>query len=569
MGYLVFARKYRPQVFEGVIGQHHVTRTLQNAITAGRVAHAFLFAGPRGIGKTSAARILAKALNCATGPTATPCGKCESCHEISSGLSLDVIEIDGASNRGINEIRELRENVKYAPARSRHKVFIIDEVHMLTPEAFNALLKTLEEPPDHVIFIFATTEPNRIPITILSRCQRFDFRRIPLKEMIHRLKEIVEIEEVKISNNSLLLLAREAEGSMRDAQSLLDQVIAFSGNEVRDEDVAEVLGIVDRRLLYEISLAIANHDGQKCLETLDRLDQYGYDFRQLSGELLEHLRNLMVVHIAENPEALLELPKHELDDLTEQCKAFDLRRIQQCFTILLQSDAELSHSTFPKLILEMALLKMVDIQPVVAMDEILNRLEAMEERLSRAEPDLMERYATYVSRTPKPSNGSRLEGTSAESDSSTALEEAHNKDTPSDNAENREATWKSLLESARRENPILAALLSHGRLVALDDRVIEIGFRRGSFYYERIQEEENRRAAMEICRSFFKKELQLNFSILGKASKSSSIRRRRHDTDQDHHLRKKVLENPVVKEALEIFDGEIEEIKVGTPFESQ
>ncbi len=568
MGYLVFARKYRPQVFEEVIGQHHVTRTLQNAITAGRVAHAFLFAGPRGVGKTSAARILAKALNCATGPTTTPCGQCESCKEISSGIALDVIEIDGASNRGINEIRELRENVKYAPARSRHKVFIIDEVHMLTPEAFNALLKTLEEPPDHVIFIFATTEPNKIPITILSRCQRFDFRRIPLKEMIQRLKEIVEIEEVKISNDSLLLLAREAEGSMRDAQSVLDQVIAFSGNEVRDEDVAEVLGIVDRRLLYEISLAIASRDGQKCLETLDRLDQYGYDFRQLSRELLEHFRNLMVVHIAESPEALLDLPKHELDDLTEQRTTFDLRRIQQCFAILLQSDAELSHSTFPKLILEMALLKMVDIQPVIAMDEILNRLEAMEERLSRAEPDLMEQYDTPVSHTPKPSNGSRLEGTPADSDSTAVFDKAHNKDTPSDSPENLEATWKSLLDSTRRENPILAALLAHGRLVALDDRVIEIGFTRGSFYYERIQEEENRRATAEICRSFFQRELQLSFSILGKTSESSSTKRWQHDTDRDRHLKKEVLENPVVKDALEIFDGEIEEIKVGTRFES-
>ena len=268
MSYLVLARKWRPQSFEEVVGQPHVVQTLTNAISAERIAHAYLLSGARGIGKTSVARIMAKALNCAQGPSPTPCNECESCEEITGSASLDVLEIDGASNRGINEIRELRENVKYAPARSPHKIFIIDEVHMLTPEAFNALLKTLEEPPAHVIFIFATTEPNRIPITILSRCQRFNFRRIASKEIIQRLEEIVEKEGIRISKNSIQLLTREAEGSMRDAQSLLDQAISFAGNEVRDEDVAEVLGVIDRRLLYDISLAIANHDSQRCLDFL-------------------------------------------------------------------------------------------------------------------------------------------------------------------------------------------------------------------------------------------------------------------------------------------------------------
>jgi len=373
MGYLVFARKYRPQIFEDVIGQDHVTRTLQNAIDADRVPHALLFAGPRGVGKTSAARILAKALNCAGGPKPTPCGTCDTCREIASGVSMDVIEIDGASNRGINEIRELRENVKYAPAGSRYKIFIIDEVHMLTPEAFNALLKTLEEPPGHVVFIFATTEPNRIPMTILSRCQRFDFRRIPLTAIVRRLEEIVDQEKIIISKNNLLVIARESEGSMRDAQSLLDQVISFAGNEVGDNDLGEVLGVIDRQLLYDVSDAIAKRDAGTCLEILDGVEQHGHDLREFSRELLQHFRNLIVARIAKNPEKLLDLPKHEVDELIKQSENKDLAHIQQCFTSLLQSEGTLSHSTFPKLILETTLIKMVDIEPVIPIDEVLHR----------------------------------------------------------------------------------------------------------------------------------------------------------------------------------------------------
>ncbi len=569
MGYLVFARKYRPQVFEEVIGQHHVTQTLQNAITAGRVAHAFLFAGPRGVGKTSAARILAKALNCADGPTPSPCGRCESCQEISSSISLDVIEIDGASNRGINEIRELRENVKYAPARSRHKIFIIDEVHMLTPEAFNALLKTLEEPPGHIIFIFATTEPNKIPITILSRCQRFDFRRIPLKEIVQRLKEIVQKEGVRITENSLLVLGREAEGSLRDAQSLLDQVISFAGNEVQDEEVAEVLGVVDRRLLFDLSMAVADHDAETCLEFLDRLNHYGYDFRQFARALLNHFRNLMVVRIAKTPETLLDLPKNELDELVEQTKRFDFLQIQQCFSILLQSEGDLAHSTIPKLILEMALLKMVDIQPVIAVDEILEKLESLEERLSSSVPHPCQQSGPNDSQAPEPREADGSETTSVISPRSQGITEPQSKQIDSSGEpESLKSTWEKILEFTGRENPVLGALLSHGQLLALNDRSIEIGFRKGSFYYERIQEEENRRALTETCRSLLKKDLQPVFSIITKRSGHHRAQRAEEETDRDRRLRKEVLESPIVQDALEVFGGEIEEIKVGTRFES-
>ena len=240
MSYQVLARKWRPQSFEEVIGQKHVVKTLQNAIVHNRIAHSFLFAGQRGVGKTSIARILAKALNCQEGPTAQPCGNCNSCKEITGGNSIDVLEIDGASNTGVDDVRELRESVKYVPSKSRYKIYIIDEVHMLSNSAFNALLKTLEEPPAHVIFMFATTEPHKIPATVLSRCQRFDLRRISLEAIVKQLNEITSGEKIKISEQGLRWIAREAEGSMRDAQSILDRVISYAGEKISDEDIAEV-----------------------------------------------------------------------------------------------------------------------------------------------------------------------------------------------------------------------------------------------------------------------------------------------------------------------------------------
>src|SRR5437762_1209501 len=265
MSYEVFARKYRPQTFDELVGQAHVSRTLKNAVEQGRLAHAYLFVGPRGIGKTSTARILAKSLNCAKGPTITPCGKCDNCLEITGGNSLDVIEIDGASNRGIDDVRELRDNVRYAPAKGRYKIYIIDEVHMLTKEAFNALLKTLEEPPPHVKFIFATTDVQKVPITILSRCQRFDFTGIASPLIIDRLRAVAKAEAVDADDEALELLARRAGGSMRDAQSLLDQLLAFGGDRLTVEQVHQLLGTAQDERVLALASAVLEHDSPRAL----------------------------------------------------------------------------------------------------------------------------------------------------------------------------------------------------------------------------------------------------------------------------------------------------------------
>jgi len=527
MYYLVLARKWRPQSFEEVIGQRHITKTLQNAIANDRVAHAFLFAGARGVGKTSMARILAKALNCREGPKPFPCNQCENCGEISSGTSLDVLEIDGASNRGINEIRELRENVKYIPAKSAFKIFIIDEVHMLTPEAFNALLKTLEEPPPRVIFILATTQPHRIPLTILSRCQRFDFKRISVEEILGRLKEIVSQEGVEVSDKGLLLMARESKGSLRDAQSLLDQTIAFAGKEISDENVREVLGVLDSTILFGISSAIARGDTRECLDIIDTIYTHGHDIRRFCRELLEHLRDLMVVKIGGDPKQLTDLQGKEIEELVAQAEEFSLEQIHRLFNILLKSEQEISRSPFPKAIMEVALVKMATLRPLVPLDQIMDRLDRLESNLTGPAPDQV-----------------------------ADLDEK----------------WATLIDHVKAHNPILGSLLRYGRLLHLDDEEITIGFEKGSFYLEKISEEENRRKCEEVCRNFFKKELRLvlkDFAGEGRSPSPSAERGKPEGpTDKDRRLKKEATENPVIQEAVEIFDGTIEEIKTGIGFKS-
>jgi DNA polymerase-3 subunit gamma/tau len=382
MSYVVLARKWRPQRFEDVVGQPHVVQTLTNAISAGRIAHAYLFSGARGIGKTSAARILAKALNCARGPSPTPCNECASCKEITESASIDVFEIDGASNRGIDEIRELRENVRYLPAKGPYKIYIIDEVHMLTAPAFNALLKTLEEPPPHVIFIFATTEVHRVPITITSRCQLFDFRRISAAEIMDHLRRIAQKEDIQISEVSLRVLAREAGGSMRDAQSLLEQMIAFSGKTITDEDLLEVLGVIDRQDLLSTAGAILQGDPVRCLETIERLYLHGHDLRRFCQELAEHFRNLLVMKVSNEPQKLVDLTDAELAELKEQADKVSSSTLQQFFHFLLRGEEEIRRSSNAKLVLEMTLLRLVQIPQVMDLDKIISQMQKLEQRIA-------------------------------------------------------------------------------------------------------------------------------------------------------------------------------------------
>jgi DNA polymerase-3 subunit gamma/tau len=376
--YLVIARKWRPVVFDEMVGQAHVVRTLKNALSSGRVAHAYLFSGPRGVGKTTAARVLAKSLNCAAGPTPEPCNACASCAAIASGSSVDVLEIDGASNTSVENVRELRESVAYLPGQGRYRVYIIDEVHMLSGSAFNALLKTLEEPPPHAVFVFATTEAQKIPQTVLSRCQRFDFKRIPARDIQAHLRKIVEAESIGVAGDALYTLAREASGSLRDAQSLLDQTAAFAGQGavITDEAVAEALGLLDRSVIYDLSEALAARDGKACLNIVEKIYDFGYDLKRASSDLLGHLRDLTVVKVAGDA-ALLDLPDNEIERLNAIAGRLSVERLQMLFMLLSRGYEDLLRSPTPRYSLEMALLKAahcVEMQPLA---DLIRRLEGL------------------------------------------------------------------------------------------------------------------------------------------------------------------------------------------------
>ena len=376
MAYQVLARKWRPQVFEDLVAQNHITNTLKNAIKLNRVAQAYLFTGPRGVGKTTTARLLAKALNCINGPTETPCNECNSCLEINIGRSLDVLEIDGASNRGIDEIRDLREKVKYAPTQGKYKIYIVDEVHMLTTEAFNALLKTLEEPPPHVVFIFATTEPHKVPSTILSRCQRFDFRRIPLSEIITSLEEIAKAENVKITRDALFLIAKKSDGGMRDAQSMLDQISSLGENEITDEIVREILGLVDQDIFFQITEALKQKNPAETLNKLNDIITQGYDLYEFILGLLEHLRNLLLIKVGTITEDVSEMSSNYLDLYNKQSNYFAIEDLLRMINLTNATEIQLKRASYPRILLESLLIRLAKLDETVELTDLINRLES-------------------------------------------------------------------------------------------------------------------------------------------------------------------------------------------------
>lgn len=387
MSYEIFARRYRPQTFEEMIGQRSVVQTLRNAIRTNRVTQAYLFSGMRGTGKTTAARILAKALNCVNGPTPTPCNACESCLEIKEDRSIDVLEIDGASNRGIDDIRALREGLKYKPIRSRYKIIIIDEVHQVTGPAFNALLKTLEEPPENTVFIFATTEFNKVPPTIVSRCQHFEFKKISHKEIINHLMDISKSNGITISPSALTLIAHAAEGSLRDAQSLLDQAVAFSGEVINDDDLKEILGTISPELLYSCSSAILEEKAESIFALVEALIEGGHDLRVFFKNLIEHFRNLLLAASLEKPQDLLAMNAEELGRLTEESKKASQEEFLRYLLALQEGEAGLRYSSHPRIYLESLLVKLCHFRRLVPLTDLIREFENSRKDSGTSGPD--------------------------------------------------------------------------------------------------------------------------------------------------------------------------------------
>lgn len=381
MTYLVTARKWRPTRFNEVVGQEHVTATLLNSLKLGRVAHAYIFAGPRGVGKTTVARILAKAINCLNPQNYEPCNECEMCLEISNGRSIDVLEIDGASNRGIDEVRDLRESVRYTPTKAKYKVYIIDEVHMLTKEAFNALLKTLEEPPPHILFIFATTEPHRVPSTILSRCQRFDFRRIEIQKIIERLKLIAQQDKIQIDDDSLFTIAKKANGSLRDALSIFDQVVSFCGEKIKFDDVIKALNIIDQEVFFKVTDIVKEKNIKAGFELVDEIIKLGYDFQEFLSGLSEHLRNLLVAITTKSAE-LIEATEYYKTRYMNEAKNFNESDILRMLKIVNDAEITIRWTPQPRLKLEMVITQLASLDSTVKIQELISKIEKIENSLN-------------------------------------------------------------------------------------------------------------------------------------------------------------------------------------------
>jgi DNA polymerase-3 subunit gamma/tau len=385
MNYQVTARKWRPMVFDDVIGQSHVSDTLRNALSQNRLAHAFIFSGTRGCGKTTTARILARAVNCLNPKNFEPCNECEVCKEIIDGRSLDVIEIDGASNRGVDEIRNLRESVRYAPTRGKKKVYIIDEVHMLTKEAFNALLKTLEEPPSHVLFIFATTELHKVPATILSRCQRYDFRRIGLEEIVGRLKFIASEEKITIDNDSLLIIAKKGDGSMRDAQSIFDQVVSFCGTTIDVRQVGNALNIVDQDLFFRVSDVLRSNDTSAALDLVKDVINSGFDIKEFVSGVTEHFRNMLVAKTTGST-ALIEESEVHRKRYAADSAAFTLQDLLRILKVTTETEGAIKYSSQPRFKLEVMMVQLTKMEQSVKIDDLLTRIDDLKKKLQSEGP---------------------------------------------------------------------------------------------------------------------------------------------------------------------------------------
>jgi DNA polymerase-3 subunit gamma/tau len=564
VSYLVLARKWRPQTFHDLIGQEHVTLTLKNAIDTGRVAHAFLFTGARGVGKTSSARILAKTLNCETGPTTEPCNVCPACKEITEGNSVDVQEIDGASNNGVDEIRELRDNVKYLPSRSRYKIFIIDEVHMLSTSAFNALLKTLEEPPAHVKFIFATTEPHKVPITILSRCQRFDFKRIPLPKVVARLRYIVDQEGVEISDEALAMVARKGDGSMRDSLSTLDQVLAFCGNRAGDDDVIAILGVVDRQLVIAAQHGVIARDSRKLLEIVRRVDESGYNMRHFCTEMIEQFRTLLLFKAVGSVADIVDLSEKEVAETSALAERTDLQIIQRCLAILLRTDTDMAHSSFGRLLMEMAMVKMATLSPVVPVNELLERLKGLESGaplppLAAESQAPAYRPGAPVSRPapapPRQERSATPPPAPPAAESPSRLSEA-----PSGGTD-----WPGFVAFVKGKRPMLGMKLEKGSPLSIAPGSLQIGYPKGTIELSFLLEVDYQNQLTELAASYFGRPTTLKVVPLadegGKVPLSLAEKKSLEVARAENALKEAASGHPLVKAALEIFGADIESYK--------
>ena len=576
MNYQVTARKWRPRRFEEVVGQEHITTTLSNAVSTGRIAHCYLFCGPRGTGKTTTARILAKMLNCSQRSGADPCDTCASCTSIAEGTSMDVLEIDGASNNSVDDVRELREVVRYVPTGGAHKIYIIDEVHMFSTAAFNALLKTLEEPPERVVFVFATTEVQEVPQTILSRCQRFNFRRIPTSSIAGHLATIAQAEGIQADEEALYLLAQRADGALRDAESLMDQVVSFEQDRISEPGVRQVLGLVDGRTFFELSQAIADGESAQVLEVVSRVVEGGGDIEEFVRGFTEHCRHLLSVKVQEDGGAQLEVADAERERLVQAAEVFaeeDLLRILQ---MLLDLEADLRRSAQPRFRVEIALVRAARMGRAIDVATLLRKLEAMPAQPS---PTPASSSSTRPSSSPVPStqrSAGQARPTATDSpppaparqtptvsqappapDRSPPAEAAPAPFGPVDAQAVKDA-WRRIVDGVRQAHTSLGSFLQEGQPGQVEGHVLRILFAEAG-RFNMTQVEKNRAIVEEICEQVLGVRLRVQCAIgSSEAAPGAAVDGPSRGAGSGSQDRKSDTQvDPAVKSVLDTFDGEL------------
>jgi DNA polymerase III subunit gamma/tau len=588
MSYLVFARKWRPLVFEDVVGQEHITDTLKKAIEKNRVAHAYIFTGTRGVGKTTTARILARALNCENGPTPTPCGTCTSCKDIVSGASFDVLEIDGASNNSVNDIRELRENVGYGSMSGKYRIFVIDEVHMLSNSAFNALLKTLEEPPKNVIFIFATTEPQKIPATIHSRCQRYDFRRISADHILERLAHICDEEKISYERSALMLVARKADGSMRDGLSLLDQVYSFCQEGLTEKEVRSVLGLVGMEVYEKVMDAIADTAPPVVLGLVQDVLYQGFDLHEFIVGLQEHLRNLLFARI---PDALttrgVDLEEDIAARYTESAQRFAEGDLLRMAEIVRKTENELKWSAYPRFLVETMLLKLVHLDSTVSIEKMVSLLgsepppkaEATSGSSDIIQGDVKkklnpapEKVSTdqiphdtqpVVEDATQPAPVSPEDSDADEGMLSTSVAQQSNatftdsEETSQDVPDIRKL-WPAFLETLLRDRPKLGSFLSLATVASCTAHTIDIRFSpKFNFQFQELNKKHNRDEIVRILHTFTSRLFDLRMTVEAGGGHEDEASYLKQLGTMPVTINDEMENEPIIKTVFDIFDGEV------------
>lgn len=539
----MIARKYRSQVFGDLVGQNHVTQTLQNALKNGRLPHALLFTGPRGTGKTSSARILAKALRCPNAQDFVPCGVCDSCVEIAESRSVNVIEIDGASNNGVDAIRELRDTVAYMPTSGKYKIYIIDEVHMLSSSAFNALLKTLEEPPDHVVFIMATTEVQKIPQTILSRCQRFDFRRISTRQIVEHLKNILAAEKVEFEDEAIWTVARQGDGSMRDSQTLLDQVISFANGKLTAAGVADILGLTDRMMLLETLRSLVNSDTLAMIEILKKLNFSGTYPELFARELLESIRTLTLVKVAGAKLEILDRPDSEINAMVEMSTHVTKDNLQFLFDMAFKTAGDVAKSSDPQIVLEMGLLRMVQAPRLIDLQKIISgevKTVAMPVATTNSAPKVTAPVSTQAAPTaPAPLQKSFLKAK-----------------TPADK-------WLMFINNIRSRDAMFAAKVENLLFVAEEGKVIKLSISaKHMFLADTLKEPESRQKLQTFLDHLWGDAYTFQVIAAQKADTAESAQKmaEKKAVVDEQNVEEQLKNHPSVQAAQKVFKGDIKAV---------